>query len=151
MGKINKDGGSFNFIYNLPQIVYSTIISSIINEFLKIFALTENNLIEFRNTVKKDKITFISSDLKGKLKVKFILFFIINLIFLCFYWIYLSCFSAVYENTQLHLIKDTFISFSTSFFTPFAIYILPGIFRIPSLKNNNRRILYGINRVFQLL
>ena len=37
--------------------------------------------IEYRNTVKKDKINFISSDLKGKLKVKFILFFIINLIF----------------------------------------------------------------------
>ena len=67
------------------------------------------------------------------------------------FWIYLSCFSAVYKNTQLHLIIDTLISFATSFITPFAIYLLPGIFRITSLKNKDRKILYGISQVVQLL
>ena len=70
---------------------------------------------------------------------------------LVMFWIYLSCFSAVYKNTQLHLIKDTLISFGTSLITPFAIYLLPGIFRIPSLKNKDRKILYGISQVVQLL
>ena len=53
MGKINIDGGSFNFLYNLPQILYSSIISSIINTLIRMFALTENSFIEYRNTIKK--------------------------------------------------------------------------------------------------
>ena len=30
MGKINNDEGAFNFIYNLPQIIYSSIISQLL-------------------------------------------------------------------------------------------------------------------------
>ena len=92
-----------------------------------------------------------SSALINNLKIKFIIFFILDLILLVMFWIYLSCFSAVYKNTQLHLIKDTLISFATSFIIPFAIYLLPGIFRITSLKNKDRKILYGISQVVQLL
>ena len=151
MGKINKDGGSFNFIYNLPQIIYSNLISSFINEIVKILALTENNFIEYRNAAKKENIAKTASALINNLKIKFLIFYILDLTLLVLFWIYLSCFSAVYKNTQLHLIKDTLISFGTSFITPFVIYLFPGIFRIPSLKNKDRRILYGISQVLQLL
>ena len=40
----------------------------------------------------------------------------------------------MYNNTQIHLIKDTLISYGTSFLTPLVTYLLPGLFRIPSLK-----------------
>ena len=43
-------------------------------------------------------------------------------------------FCAIYKNTQLHLIKDTLISFGLSFIYPFGINLLPGLFRIPSLS-----------------
>jgi len=153
MGKINKDGGSFNFIYNLPQIIYSNLISSLINEMVKLFALTESSFIEYKKKAKKEKenISVLSTNFTRNLKIKFTVFFILDLLLLVIFWIYLSCFSAVYKNTQIHLIKDTVISFATSFISPFAIYLLPGIFRIPSLKNKDRKILYGINQAFQLL
>ena len=151
MGKINKDGGSFNFIYNLPQIIYSNLISSFINEMVKLFALTEKSFIDYKKKAKKENISMLSSDLERNLKIKFTVFFILDLILLAIFWVYLSCFCAVYKNTQIHLIKDTLISFATSFISPFVIYLLPGIFRIPSLKNDNRKILYGINQIFQLL
>ena len=152
MGKINIDGGAFNFIYNLPQIIYSSIISAVINIVIKLLAITEDNFIEFRNKSKKEKrILILASNLKTKYKIKFIFFFIIDLMFLGCFWIYLSCFSAVYQNTQIHLIKDTLISFGTSFISPLAIYLLPGIFRIPALKNKNRKIIYGISKIIQLL
>ena len=152
MGKINIDGGAFNFIYNLPQIICSSIISAVINIVIKLLAITEDNFIEFRNKSKKEKqILILASKLKTKYKIKFIFFFIIDLMFLGCFWIYLSCFSAVYHNTQIHLIKDTLISFGTSFISPLAIYLLPGIFRIPALKNNNRKIIYGISKIIQLL
>ena len=151
MGKINTDGGSFNFIYNLPQIIYSNLISSLINEMVKLFALTESSFIEYKKKAKKENISMLSSNFARNLKIKFTVFFILDLLLLVIFWIYLSCFSAVYKNTQIHLIKDTVISFATSFISPFAIYLLPGIFRIPSLKNKDRKILYGINQAFQLL
>ena len=56
MGKINTDGGSFNFIYNLPQIIYSSIISSVINAIIKIFSLTE---LTIKNQKSSQKIYFI--------------------------------------------------------------------------------------------
>ena len=144
--------GSFNFLYNLPQIIFSAIISAVINIIIKLLAITENSFIEFRNRAKKEKqILILASKLKKIYNIKFIFFFIIDLIFLGWFWIYLSCFSAVYHNTQMHLIKDTLISFGTSFISPLAIYLLPGLFRIPALKNRNRKIIYGISKIIQLL
>ena len=141
----------FNFILNLPQIIYSSIISTVINEIIKLLTLTDVSLINYRNKAKKEKILMLVSNLKKNFKIKFAIFFVLDLLLLGCFWIYLSCFSAVYHNTQIHLIKDTFISFGTSFISPMGIYLLPGIFRIPALKNKNRRILYMINQILQLL
>ncbi len=62
-------------------------------------------------------------------------------------------FCAIYSNTQIHLIKDTLISFIFSLSLPFIINLLPGIFRIPSLSNNksNRKILYVISKILQMI
>ena len=62
-------------------------------------------------------------------------------------------FCAVYVNTQIHLIKDTLISYSISFFYPFAIYLLPGLFRIPSLSNtkNKRKYIYQISKIISMI
>ena len=53
----------------------------------------------------------------------------------------------------MHLIKDTLISFGFSLFYPFGIYLLPGLFRIPSLskKNNKRNYLYIMSKILQML
>ena len=140
MGKINTDGGSFNIIYNLPQILYSSIISMVITELIKIFTLTESSFITFRNKAKKENVFNSAKNMKKIFKIKFIIFFIVDFILLVCFWIYLSCFSAVYRNTQIHLIKDTLISFGTSFISPIFTSLLPGLFRISSLKNKNRKI-----------
>ena len=55
MHKIYEDCGAFNFIYQLPKILYSTIISSVITLILKNLALIESNIIEIKN----DKILLI--------------------------------------------------------------------------------------------
>ena len=41
---------------------------------------------------------------------------------------------SVYTNTQIHLIKDTIISFGLSLLYPLGICLLPGIFRLPALR-----------------
>ena len=68
------------------------------------------------------------------------------------FWYYVGCFCAVYKNTQIHLIKDTLISFSTSLLYPLVLYLLPGIFRIKALKNKegNKETMYKIIKIIQL-
>ena len=151
MHKIYTDGGSFNFIYNIPQILYSSLISGFINSIIKNLALSDSNLIELKNNSYKQNVKAKTKQVINILKIKFILFFIISLILLVFFWFYLACFCAVYKNTQLHLIKDTLISFGASMLYPFGIYLLHGIFRIISLKGKNRDILYNISKLLQMI
>ena len=46
--KIYEDQGNFNFIYQIPNILYSTIITSIINIIIKFLSLTEKNILEIK-------------------------------------------------------------------------------------------------------
>ena len=153
MHKIYEDEGSFNFIYQLPQIVYSFLISTVLNILLKLLALSEGNILDYKKNKDKKDLNKRTKELNNKLNIKFILYFIISFIFLLFFWYYLSMFCAIYRNTQYHLIKDTLISFGSSLISPFGIYLLPGIFRIPSLSNpkNKRKYLYNLSLLFQML
>ena len=87
------------------------------------------------------------------LKVKFFLFFVIEFTLLLLFWYYLSCFCAVYKNTQIHLIKDTLISFGLSLVYPLLLYLIPGVFRIPALraKKANMECLYKFSKMLQLI
>ena len=153
MHKIYEDKGDFNFIYQLSQIIYSALISSVLNILLKILALSEDIIINFKQRKDKNNLNKAKLDLWEKLWLKFITFFIIGFIFLLFFGYYLSMFCAVYTNTQIHLIKDTLISFGLSLFYPFVIYLFPGMFRIPSLANskNKKKYLYLISKALQLI
>ena len=151
MHKIFIDKGSFNFIYQIPQIIYSSIISIIINSIVTYLSLSEKSIIQ----LKKDP--FITEkkviNLINCLKVKFFLFFVIEFTLLLLFWYYLSCFCAVYKNTQIHLIKDTLISFGLSLVYPLLLYLIPGVFRIPALraKKANKKCLYKFSKMLQLI
>ena len=56
MHKIYEDQGNFNFLYNLPKILYSTIISSVINFIILFLSLIEKDIIKIKTKVEKDKI-----------------------------------------------------------------------------------------------
>ena len=151
MHKIYEDKGKFQFMYQLPQIIYSSIISFAFNTLLKLLALSESDILTLKSKKEKKDIDKKEENLNKKLQIKFVLYFIISTILLLLFWYYLSMFCAIYKNTQLHLIKDTLISFGLSFIYPFGINLLPGLFRIPSLsdKKGNRKYLYIISKILQ--
>ena len=150
MHKIYKDEGSFDFTYQLPQMIYSLLISTALKVVLNILGLYESNIVSFRAGKYKDLNTKI--EVLFKIRCKIIFFFIITYIFLAFIWIYLGCFCAVYKNTQIHLLLDVSSSFGLSFISPIFIYLLPGILRIPSLKSkSNRSFCFKISKLLQLL
>ena len=153
MHKIYEDHGSYNFIYQLPQMIYSSLISSVLNILLKILALTEGNIIEFKKNKNKTNLNKRVSELKNNLNNKMVLYFIFSFILLLFFWYYLSMFGAVYNKTQYHLIKDTIISFSLSLIYPFGSFLIPGLFRIPALSNqkNKKEYLYKMGLLVQAI
>ena len=153
MHKIYEDKGSFNLLYQLPQIIYSSFISSLLSMILEFLALSEDNILNLKNNKEKINLNRRVTKLNKILNIKFVLFFIVSFILLLFFWYYLSLFCAVYRNTQVHLVKDTMISFFLSFIYPFGIYLIPGIFRIPSLvkSKKNRKCLYNFSQILQML
>ena len=142
MHKIYEDKGKYNILYQIPQILYSTLISRFIDSFIRKFALSQDNIIDFKQEKSNN-----SRKLLCTLKFKFIIFFISALMILIFLWYYITCFCGIYINTQIHLIKDCIISLITSLLIPFVLYIIPGIFRISSLrvKKPTRKLLYNFS------
>ena len=65
----------------------------------------------------------------------------------------LSSFGAVFQNTQLIVFENTLICLGISFVYPFFINILPGLFRIPSLKAEKRDkiYIYNFSKFLQIL
>ena len=146
--KIYEDQGNFNFIYQIPIILYSTIITAIILGIIKFLSLTEKNILEIKK--EKDNMFVKSCKLLKCLIIKFIVFFVLTFLFLFIFWYYLVCFCGIYRNSQIHLIKDTLISFGLSLLYPFLLNLLPGILRIPSLKKPNKECIYKISKIIQI-
>ena len=153
MHKIYEDNGTFNFIYQIPQIIYSTIVSTIIKNILTILSLTENKITEIKNEKTFELCIQKMKKLIRFLQIKFILFFAFEFLFLILFWYYLSSFCTVYKNTQVYLIKNTLISFATSLLYPFGLNIIPCILRIPSLKSvkKDKECLYKISKIAQFI
>ena len=153
MHKIHEDKGAYNIFYQIPQILYSSVISVVTNMILKLLSLSENNILALKHQSDIKKATKYSKNIERYITIKFIIFFILSNILLLFFWYFITCFCAVYINTQLILIKDTLISFAISMIYPFGINLLPGILRIPSLrdKKQNKKCLYQISLLVALI
>ena len=128
MYKIYKDGGKYNFIYQLPLTIYSTIICTLINSLIKALALSQKNILEIKNWENEETLVQKAESVLNCLKIKFGLFFIFSHILSILFWYFVGCFCSVYRNTQIHLVKDTLISFGFSLLYPLTIYLLPSIF-----------------------
>ena len=153
MHKIYTDNGYSDFLVHVPQILISSVISTVVNTILKQLSLSENSILSIKE-IKQVKLTYKKAkSIKVYLLIKFLLFFIISFILTIFFWYFISCFCAVYINTQIILIKDTLISFGISMLYPFGINLLPGIFRISALraKSKNKGCLYKFSQLISLI
>ena len=142
MHKIYMDYGKYNFMQQVPQIIYSSIVSLVIEMLIGMLSYTDKNIYEIRqmedyNPEKVKKII-------KSIKIKLIVFFVITFIFFAFYWYLISSFCAVYNNTQIIYLKDFATSFSLGFIYPFAIQLCFALLRIFTLrdKNKSRSFLY---------
>ena len=147
--QILEEEGKFNFLYQLPQILYSSIISYFLGMILENFALSEDEIINFKDI----KVSNIALKKANKiiiiLEIKFFHFFLLSFLMLILLWYYVVCFCVVYTNTQYHLIKDTIIGFGTGLLTPLGTKLIPALFRTLGIKKKNKYF-FLISEIIQI-
>ena len=134
MHKIYQDRGKYDLLFQIPQILYSTLISKFIDTLIKNLALSQDDMLELKQEKRKTFIKKKYIKILKILRIKIVLFFIFSFIILSYFWYYLTCFCGIYVNTQMHVINDSVSSLLASFIFPFAINFIPGLFRIPGLR-----------------
>ena len=151
--KIYKDQGKYDFIYFIPKIILSFLAANFFFVLIKFIFLSERNLIQIRQQKTLIGAEDIASKIKRNLVIKYTIFFILGFIFLSFFWMLLSSFGAVYQNTQIIVFENTLICLGISLVYPFFINIFPGFFRIPSLKAEKRdkQSIYNFSKFLQIL
>ena len=154
MHQIYEDEGKFNFVYQIKNILFSALISTfILRLMLQFLVMTDKDILE----VKKQPYKNMALDMKKKklkcVKIKFSIFFVLNFILLTLFWYYLTCFNAIYENTQIYLIENTFISFGFSLAYPFIINIFPTMFRMSSIHSlkKDKACSYKFSQIIQII
>ena len=151
--QIYKVGGKYDVMFFLPKIVISSAISYIISSIIKYLFLSERNIFRVKIQPLLSKAQDTSYKEKKCLIIKYSIFFISGLIFLGFFWLFLSAFGAVYQNTQIFIFKNALISFTLSLFFPFFINIFTCLFRLSSLnsKAKDSEYLFKMSKILQIL
>ena len=85
MHKVYVDRGIYDFLYQIPKIFFSSVVSAIISVILKKMSLSENNILELKKEKDLDKCNEKSKDIEKCLIIKFIIFFILSNILLLFF------------------------------------------------------------------
>ena len=147
MHKMFLDYGRYNFIQQIPQIIYSTLVSQLLEVFLCYLCLTDKHFYQIKNLGDNNKYRILS--IIKCIKIKLSVFFIFTFIMFSFYWYAIACFCAVYENTQMAFIKDSLLSFCLNLIYPFVLYLIPTLLRIISLRANksNLSFLYSLSDI----
>ena len=138
------------FWSNIANTIYSSILSMTLLIILKFICLTHNSLKVFRkfkdvNYARKKSVCVLRC-----VKIRVTIYFILSLAFLLIFGFYNLCFCAIFENTQVELIKSTLTSWLISLLYPFIICLITSFFRKMAFKFKNR-VLYSINQLMQFL
>ena len=154
MHQIYEDEGSFNFPYQFPYIIISSVASTLILRLiLETLVLTERSIVKIKKQNSYESAVNMKGILMRNINIKFAFFFAVNFVLLVAFWYYLTCFSAIYNNTQIYLIENTFISFGISLFFPLIYNIIPTGLRRCALSSEKKdsNYLYIFSQIMQII
>ena len=122
MHNIIEKNGKYNLIYRLPIIIFSELASWIICLLFFELPISFVNLSEFKNNIHELEVKYnnqneinyskigefniIIKNFKKNFMKKRIIIYIFSFIIFSISWYYISCFFSIFENTQIHLLKD---------------------------------------------
>ena len=140
-----KKKNKFDFPFMIRQLAFTFLICLGINIIFKLLVKTDDNIID----IKYGKKQF--DEAKCRVKCKFIFYLIFSIIIIILGWFYISCFCAVYSNTQIILIKCAGYSLAISFIYPFFTSLLSSSFRKCALnsKNKDKKCLFEFSKILE--
>ena len=147
--QIYEDKGKYSVSFFIPKIFLAFLLSYFCICIIRYLSLSERIILEIKNEEDSVKLAELEQKSKRNLIIRYIIFYILSLIFLIVFWYYLSSFCALYRNTQSFLIKNTIISFGISLIFPLIYNLFPSAIRIHSFKEKNE-CLYKFSSVLQI-
>ena len=138
------------FWRNIDNTVYSSFLSTTLLILLKLICLTHNSVRSLRQITNMKEAKEKSVCILRCIKVRITIYYILSFIFLVIFGYYVLCFCAIFENTQIELVKSTFTSWLISLIYPFIICLITSMIRSAALKCKSR-FLWGIKRILQFL
>ena len=142
----------------MTKAIVSTIVGFILLLIFESLSNSSNNIVKiFRtqdNLLKKDKNYKVSDETKIKisnelkkilkcLKIKIICFSVFELIFILFFFYYVTAFCQVYKNTQVSWLLDSLSSYIISFFITLALSLIFALLYKISVR-------YKINIIYKI-
>ncbi len=139
----------FTLLNNILISVISTVLSLILGSVLQIMtdskSSIENEFKEEEKKMRKDEKYFVSNERKDEtktrinkklkcLRLKMVIFVIVDFVILLFFFYFVSSFCAVYQSTQTSWISDAVVSIIISFPIEIGISLAITIVYILSLK-----------------
>jgi H+/Cl- antiporter ClcA len=132
-------------------IIISSIICYAMDKIIKFIFLSDYNILSIYKEALFNNAKIRAKQVRKVLLIKYVLFYIIGIIYIIFSGYYLSIFGAVYRNTQFILIKNIILSYAISSIFPFIIIIIPSLLRRYALKDSTRGWVFNISRYLQYL
>jgi len=151
MHKIYLNYGKYDFVQQIPQIIYSTTLSQLLEVFLCFLSLTDKYFYEIKHLKDSQNKKEIIFRIFRCIKIKLVIFFVFTFILFAFYWYFISTFCAVYQNTQIIFIRDSVSSFMTGLIYPFTLYLIPCLLRIFVLINGKKMRLNFIYKLSDII
>ena len=149
MHNIYTSGGEHDFIGQLAQMIYSTIISQILQTIINYLTMTDIPYYQIKELMKDNNINKKqATSIMNCIKYKIIIFYSFTFLLFLFFWYLISAFCAVYENTQRIFVTDSLSSFIMGLLYPFLLYLIPTALRLISLtskEKKNLKILYSLS------
>ena len=115
----------------------------------------DENLSEGEKAKRKDKyekrrLKSLIKDVIALFQKKVIISFIIMIFVVLFEWIYVSCFCAVYKNSQLKFFVSIIVCYGFANLIPFVYCLVPTILKVDAVRDESNFSFFFAN-IFQLI
>jgi len=148
---VYKNGGVYDFLYEIPDTIFSTVCCFIINFIIEGLSLSHDKILELNEEKKSLKNYQLKMDKVVRcIRIKTYLYFICSFIFLITFWYYVGVFCAVFKNNQKNLFLSMGQDFLLSMISPFYLDLIPTTVRIISLRYK-KKFLYCLSKILQML
>ena len=133
ISKIYRIKNNLSFWDELPISILSYVVSAI---FVYILEYLSSSKIKIKPKEGKTKTQFFKecNTLIKLIKCKLRFFFVIDLIFMCFFWYFVTAFCAVFQNSQINWVKNCLFSLMFTIIMPFLTCLLTAALRVKSIS-----------------